>query len=121
MILIDLSHNRFGVYKGWKGHWDRVKYWQCSTGAPGMRTITGTYKAGGKGLAFGNGFTCWYYTQILGDYLIHSGEYYPGSMTAVMDNRMGVYISHGCVRLLLENAKWVYDTVPSGSTINIYW
>lgn len=119
LILIDCYHNVFGVYQGYQNHWNRLHYWQCSTGMPGLPTVKGVFHAGIKGLSFGNGFTCWYYTQILGDYLIHSGEYYQGTFIE-MDNRMGVNISHGCVRLLLNNAKWVYDNVPSGTTIVTY-
>ncbi|NGM17914.1 L,D-transpeptidase family protein [Eggerthellaceae bacterium zg-893] len=120
MILIDCYHNEFGVYQGSKGNWKRIRFWPCSTGAYSTPTVKGVYHAGIKGLGFGNGFTCWYYTQILGDYLIHSGEYVQGSMTQILDNRMGVNISHGCVRLTLPRAKWVYNTIPSGSTIVTY-
>jgi len=28
-------------------------------------------------------------------------------------------ISDGCIRLAKENAKWIYDNVPKGSTIYI--
>lgn len=41
-------------------------------------------------------------------------------MTKVKDGRLGMRLSHGCVRLAIENAKWIYDNIPSGTTVIIY-
>ena len=38
----------------------------------------------------------------------------------LMDGRVGMALSHGCVRLEIQNAKWIYDTIPSGSTVVVY-
>ena len=29
-----------------------------------------------------------------------------------MDDRVGMPLSHGCFRLKVENAKWIYDNIP---------
>ena len=29
-------------------------------------------------------------------------------------------LSHGCVRLNINNAKWIYDNIPAGSTVCVY-
>ena len=26
-------------------------------------------------------------------------------------------LSHGCVRLQIDNAKWIYDNIPSGTKV----
>lgn len=119
LIAVDTKNNIFCVYHRYKNEWIVQKYWRCSTGKKSTPTIKGVYKVGIKMLHFGenHGYTCWYATQILGDYLIHSGTYYPGSKTKVMDNRMGVNISQGCVRLLLDRAYWVYKKIPKDTTI----
>jgi lipoprotein-anchoring transpeptidase ErfK/SrfK len=70
--------------------------------------------------SFGHGYTCWYATQISGNYLFHSVLYYPGSKSRIKDGRLGMGVSHGCVRLAIENAKWIYDTIPRGTRIVIY-
>ena len=31
-----------------------------------------------------------------------------------------MHLSHGCVRMDINNAKWIYDTIPSGSTVVVY-
>ena len=35
----------------------------------------------------------------------------------VVDGTLGVEESHGCVRLALVNAKYIYDNIPTGSKI----
>lgn len=120
LILTDRDSKHVGIYRGEKGNWKCVKYWLCCVGKPSTPTITGSYKVSGKGLSFGNGYTCWYYTQIRGNYLFHSVSYLPGSKTQLLDGRLGIANSHGCVRLEISNAKWMYDNVPYGTKIYIY-
>ena len=64
-----------------------------------------------------------YVCNIVADYYIHSVAGY--NMTSFnLDpydyNMLGNNASHGCVRLNVANAKWVYENVPSGSPIYIY-
>ncbi|WP_305299805.1 L,D-transpeptidase family protein, partial [Parvibacter caecicola] len=120
LILVDRDSKHVGIYRGSKGNWTCVKYWLCCVGKPSSPTITGSYTVSGKGLSFGDGYTCWYYTQIKGNYLFHSVSYLPGSKTQLLDGRLGVANSKGCVRLEISNAKWMYDNVPYGSKIYIY-
>ena len=119
LIMIDTVNNEFGVYWGWQGNWKLQYHWSCSTGAWATPTVLGEYTVGIKGYVFGSGFSCYYYTQFYGDYLIHSGEYYQGTFVE-MDNRQGVNISHGCVRLTLDRAKWVYDNIPYNTKVVTY-
>lgn len=35
-------------------------------------------------------------------------------------NRLGQTASHGCVRLNVEDAKWIYDNCPVGTKVTIY-
>jgi lipoprotein-anchoring transpeptidase ErfK/SrfK len=34
--------------------------------------------------------------------------------------KLGSPASHGCVRLNIDNAKWIYDNIPEGTPVNIY-
>lgn len=119
LVLVDCGSNRCCVYRGSYGHWVPVKEWVCTTGAAYTPTKKGVFSVTGKGYSFGNGFTCYYYTQFYGDYLLHSILYYSNTFN-VMDGRLGINASHGCVRLSLENAKYVYDYVPYGTTVATY-
>ncbi len=42
------------------------------------------------------------------------------NISATEYNKLGSAASHGCIRLNVRDAKWIYDNVPSGSTIYIY-
>lgn len=37
-----------------------------------------------------------------------------------MDGRLGMHLSHGCVRLQIDNAKWIYNNIPRGTTVVVY-
>jgi lipoprotein-anchoring transpeptidase ErfK/SrfK len=41
-------------------------------------------------------------------------------MSSIQDGRLGINASHGCVRLSLSDAKWIYDNIPSGTTVVVY-
>ncbi|WP_417147159.1 L,D-transpeptidase family protein [Paratractidigestivibacter faecalis] len=119
LMLTDTSGCRTAIYYGHHGAWRPVKELICSTGAPATPTVTGEFTVTGKGYSFGNGFTCYYYTQFYGDYLYHSVLYYQNSFR-VMDGRLGMHLSHGCVRLDIDNAKWIYDNIPYGTKVVIW-
>ena len=119
LMLTDTSGCRTVIYYGRHGAWRPVKEWICSPGAPATPTVTGEFTVTGKGYSFGNGFTCYYYTQFYGDYLYHSVLYYQNSFR-VMDGRLGMHLSHGCVRLDIDNAKWIYDNIPYGTKVIIW-
>ena len=120
LILVDTKKNKTGIYYGSKNNWVEKKNWSCTTGKSSTPTPKGTYTVKAKGLSFGHGYTCWYYTQFYGDYLFHSVLYNPGSKTKIQDGRLGQNLSHGCVRLTLTNAKWIYDNIPRGTKVIIY-
>ena len=119
LMLTDTSGCRTAIYYGHHGAWRPVKEWICSPGAPATPTVTGEFAVTGKGYSFGNGFTCYYYTQFYGNYLYHSVLYYQDSFR-VMDGRLGMHLSHGCVRLDIDNAKWIYDNIPYGTKVVIW-
>lgn len=119
LMLTDTSGCRTAIYYGHHGAWKPVKEWICSPGALATPTVAGEFTVTGKGYSFGNGFTCYYYTQFYGDYLYHSVLYYQNSFR-VMDGRLGMHLSHGCVRLDIDNAKWIYDNIPYGTKVVIW-
>ena len=120
LILVDTKANKVGIYNGVKGSWAQKAYWSCTTGASTTPTVKGQFTVGIKGRSFGSGYTCWYYTQFYGNYLFHSVLYNPGSMSSIQDGRLGINASHGCVRLSLGNAKWIYDNIPSSTKVVVY-
>lgn len=120
LLLVDCSTNQVAVFSGHQGSWGLMGLLPCTTGAPSSPTIKGEFFVGGRGMAFGSGYTCWYWTRFHGNYLFHSVLYQPGSMSNIQDGRLGVNASHGCVRLSIENARWIHDTIPDGTRVVVY-
>lgn len=122
LILVDTTLNYTAIFYGSKGNWELEKYWICTTGHPKQPTVKGTFRVGAKGLHFGEakGYTCWYYTQFFGNYLFHSILYDPYSKVSVQDGRLGINTSAGCVRLEIDNAKWLQDNIPRGTKVVVY-
>jgi hypothetical protein len=64
-----------------------------------------------------------YSTRIVNGILFHSVWYYkldPSTLSTTQYNKLGTTASHGCVRLTVEDAKWIYDNCPIGTTVEIY-
>lgn len=119
LLLVNRSTHKVGIYQGWQGNWRCIQYWDCSDGAPSTPTVEGTFQVGSKGYYFDSGSArCYWYTQFRGNYLFHSVLYNKNG--TLMDGRLGMPLSHGCVRLNINNAKWIYDTIPAGSTVVVY-
>lgn len=102
-----------------------VKAMTCSTGVNNS-TPTGTFTMSGKyrwhelmGEVYGQ-----YCSRIHGGVLFHSVFYNEPSNPATLAynsyNRLGTQASHGCVRLNVADAKWIYDNCPSGTRVTIY-
>ncbi len=122
LILTNVTTHIVGVFH-WNGSaWVLYKEYLTSTGAPWTPTVEGEFIVQAKILYFGDWtYRCWYATQFYGDYLFHSVLYNvaDGPYT-VQDGRLGMAISHGCVRMQLEDAKWIYDNIPSGTKVVVY-
>lgn len=125
LIAVSRDSKRVVVYTGSKNNWDPKYYWKCTVGAKSTPTPAGSFKVPSKKTyqyAFGRqqGYMAWYSTKIYGPYLFHSVLYQPGSKTELYDGRLGYAASHGCIRLSLENAKWIQDNIKPGTRVVIY-
>ena len=119
LIWVDTKAIYTYVFTGYQGHWNLVRSMRSTVGSAETPTITGTFKVIGKGSYFTvpdhEEWICKYYTQFYQNYLIHSVVYDVNDN--LVDGRLGKKLSHGCVRVALENAKYIYDNVPLGSTV----
>ena len=121
LLLIDQTTRHVGIFTGSKGNWSLNQYWSCSVGAPSTPTVTGEFTVQDKGFYFDSGSArCFYWTRFYGGYLFHSTLYYQNNRFQPMDSTLGAAISHGCVRLQINNAKWIQDNVPYGSKVVSY-
>ncbi|MGF0031906.1 L,D-transpeptidase family protein [Bariatricus sp. SGI.154] len=119
LILVNRSTHKVGIFQGWRGNWNNIVTWDCADGAVGTPTVEGTFRVGSRGYYFDSGASrCFWWTQFYGNYLFHSVLYNKNG--TLRDGRVGMALSHGCVRLQIGNAKWIYDNIPSGTTVVVY-
>ena len=123
MIRINKQQNVVTVYKyGKEKKYRPYRAFICSTGA---QTPVGTFHLLEKmrwheldGPTYGQ-----YCSRITGRILFHSVWYYkPDKRTQsyIQYNRLGTTASHGCVRLTVWDAKWIFDNCPSGTKVVIH-
>ena len=127
MAYVNVKKSRVYIY-GWdgQGYNEEVQVFKCSCGAKRTPTITGTYYAVGPTAE-------WYYMknsnvwvryafQIKGNYFFHSvlfnskGASRPTSSSVYA---LGSNVSHGCVRLAVEDVKWIYENCTVGMKVVI--
>ncbi len=113
---------------GWtgSGYTKEVKTFKCSCGARSTPTLSGVHQAVGQ-------VAEWYYMpnssvwvryafKIKGNFFFHSvlfnskGAKYPTSSSV---RNLGTNVSHGCIRLAVKDAKWIYTHCTPGMTVDI--
>ena len=123
-LVVDISDRRVYVYR-WTGdgYRERLGSFKCCVGAPKTPTPQGTFqgsgKAGGRWYYFKD-FNCYaqYAWRIQGGILFHSVTYSrPNENSGGSTRSLGRAESHGCVRLTVSDAKWIYDNCPAGTTV----
>ncbi len=128
-LKVNTKQNVVNVYKKSGSTWKPYKVMLCSCGIATNRdntTPAGTYKMKYKWrwLSLVANQSGQYCSQITGDYLFHSVPYktkykYSSQVTKEY-NKLGKRASHGCVRLSVMDAKWIYYNCPKGTKITVY-
>ena len=126
-IMVNRAQNTVTVYGlGANGYYSvPVKAMICSTGRLGHATPTGTFNIGNKSpwTYMVDGSYGQYSSQIFGAILFHSVCYYrmdPSTLMTEEYNGLGAPASLGCVRLQVEDAKWIYENCAWGTYVTIY-
>jgi lipoprotein-anchoring transpeptidase ErfK/SrfK len=122
LVWVNITHQRVNVFSGSAGNWNLEKTFIVGTGASGRDTPTGVFKVIGRST---RGWTTKAYTVkpviffLNSAYGFHSRLYAPGT-TNVTDARIGFPVSHGCVRMYDEDVAWIYDNIPTNTTVVVY-
>ena len=117
-------------YNSETGKYDTpIKSMWCSVGNPITLSAAGTYNIGWqlrskKMVGAGNSYVCWasYVSQIYGAVYFHgvaSGSPDLNSVAKSDFEALGRPMSHGCIRLAACDAKWIYENVKGGTTVQI--
>jgi lipoprotein-anchoring transpeptidase ErfK/SrfK/uncharacterized protein YgiM (DUF1202 family) len=141
-IVLDLNNQYGTVYeRDQNGEYTKiVRRFLCSSGKVGTGKIdpetgeedvgtptpTGVWRIGGrerfgKFADFGGTYAR-YWTQIVGDNYFHSIMFSKRNLDTMQSpafNNLGTKQSHGCVRLYVEDAKWLYYYACPGTLINV--
>jgi lipoprotein-anchoring transpeptidase ErfK/SrfK len=127
VIYVNRLQNRVYVYGKDTNNEYRslVKAFICSVGKDFNETPTGEHNTTQKyvwrplhGGTYGQ-----YATRIYGHYLFHSVPYSAQRKDTLLSseyNKLGEPASQGCIRLTVEDAKWIYDNCHIGTRVVIY-
>lgn len=117
LVWVSKHEYKVRVYQGSQYNWELQKEFPCALGAWNTPTITGQFEYIER--------TEWdypsYYVgpvlRFYNGYALHSTLlYYNGTE---YDGRVGVNISHGCVRLHPSDINWIANTIPFYTRIYI--
>lgn len=119
-VWVDILRQQVNIFKkkNENGHWERIRSVACATGHNTSPTTRGTFQISERGE--------WFYSERLESgamywmrfndtYLLHTVAM--DRNRNVIDGVLGERRSKGCVRMSIEDTKWIYDTVPDGSTV----
>lgn len=128
LILVNKSSHTVAIYKGSQDNWKKVRSFLCTVGKPSTPTTSGVFHIGqtkGKYVKarYFDSYPsrCWYPTRIHDGYMFHSVLYKIASKPGALNNgTLGANLSHGCIRLAINNAKYIHDVIPAGTTTVIY-
>lgn len=117
LVWVSKHEYKVRVYEGSQYNWELLKEFPCALGAWDTPTITGQFEYIER--------TQWDYgTYYVGPvlrfhngYALHSTLLYYGG--GEYDGRVGVNISHGCVRLHPQDINWIAATIPFRTRIYI--
>lgn len=142
LICIDNTNCRTIIFQGSAGNWIPVSDNICSVGVNKTvgndvfgQTVRGVFKIQKKGLMMGNDPDYYYWSEFFcpGGYAegqrFHSVGYYrrygtdytnPDNRGPQFDKGIGTAETHGCVRLLMDAVKFIYDNCPIGTLVYSY-
>lgn len=119
IIITDLDNKLTYIFENKNNIWNEKYKWSCTVGKKSTPTIKGIYYVSGRKPGFGTDeYSVKYATRIRGGYYYHS-VLYNSSGAYIIDGRLGQALSHGCIRLKTENAKWIYENIIDNTKIVI--
>lgn len=123
-IDINITTQKMNVTKDNKN----IKTILCSTGEVGnadTETPIGVFYVQEKGSYFYSSKYnqgAKYFIKFFSNYLIHSiPTDKNGNIIEEEKKKLGIPVSHGCIRVPMEDSKWIYDNIPKGSMVEIHY
>ena len=124
LIWVNLTYQRVNVFTGSQGNWKLVRSCLCGSGKAGTATPRGVYTTSYKQSSWNYGsYYCGPIVRFNGSsgLAFHSRlEYWPMNSDRYYDARIGFPISHGCLRMYNDDIWYLYNNIPSGTTVVVY-
>lgn len=119
-LLTTSTKNKYTyVFVQEDGSWKLLYKWSCTVGKSSTPTIKGTFFINGRKPYFGtNDYRVKHATRIKGGYYYHS-ILFESKGNYIIDPRLGMELSHGCIRLDTENAEWIYNNISDQTKVII--
>ncbi|MBO4897424.1 MAG: L,D-transpeptidase [Clostridia bacterium] len=122
LIWVNTLHQKVHIFMGQKGDWKLYKTCSCATGANKTPTPLGIYKYCARD-------TAWIkpeyqvrpilYIDIGRGLAFHSRLYSPDG-SVLIDGTMGRPASHGCIRMMDDDIRWMELYMTFGTTVVVY-
>ncbi|GLC30490.1 L,D-transpeptidase family protein [Clostridium omnivorum] len=123
-VDINITTQKMNITKDNKN----IKTILCSTGEVGnadTETPIGVFYVQEKGSYFYSSKYnqgAKYFIKFFSNYLIHSiPTDKNGNIIEEEKKKLGIPVSHGCIRVPMEDSKWIYDNIPKGSMVEIHY
>jgi len=119
LIITDINRQKTHVFIHKTHRWSLIRSFDCSTGLNVSPTTKGNFTISDRGL--------WFYSERLdsgakywlrfnGQYLFHSIPMDENKNIITGEDIVGEKRSSGCIRLMPDDAKWLYENIPHGTT-----
>ncbi|MCR5205064.1 MAG: Ig-like domain-containing protein [Lachnospiraceae bacterium] len=127
-LVVDLYHKVVMAYtRDENGEYTvPVRYMLAGVGASGSPTPTGTFKMENYRLRYErfNGTDCYgqYWSILKGRIYFHSilyNSFDAKDYTVTSYDNLGKSVSHGCIRLTVPDARWIYYNVAPGTEVEV--
>ncbi|MDD7651431.1 MAG: S-layer homology domain-containing protein [Firmicutes bacterium] len=129
LIWLSLKTQKVNIFQGSKGNWKLIRVCPCATGKNTTPTVSGVYSIIYKtyrwrfdeyvdGKYMEDYSRVYYVSGFWGGQAFHSRLYYADD--TLYDGTIGTPVSHGCVRMMDEDCRYIYESMPSGTTVVNY-
>ena len=119
LIISDINRQKTHIFIESGRGWALVRSFDCSTGINASPTTRGTFTISERG--------SWFYSDRLASGAMHwlrfNGQYLYHSIPMDKDKNIipgedvvGEKRSSGCIRLMPDDAKWMFENIPEGTT-----
>ncbi|MCL2170029.1 MAG: L,D-transpeptidase family protein [Defluviitaleaceae bacterium] len=123
LILVDIGRQKVHVFEGQAGAWQLSQSFDCSTGMNISPTTRGEFTLKDRGdwfYSYRLQSGAKYWIRFNGHYLFHTVPMDEDGNKLEDEDVVGVRRSNGCVRLMVEDMRWIYENIDDDTKVIIW-